>query len=321
MRALPLTLSASLLAASTLLAAREFDAPDEGKVEEAQVSAAKTGSLAERIVVVTDPFLGAPYAVSPLGEGEGAKEDPDPRMRFDGFDCTTFVETALALALAEDVDEARRLLDVIRYEDGEATFLKRRHFPEAEWIPQLLELGFLEDVTREVGGDAVTVESKVLNPEVWDRRKRPSHLELPEERIPDGTFSLDVWPLDDARAGQRKIPSGTLLNLVRVDFKTVPVRVSHQGIVIEKNGKRYLRHAADRMFHSVVDEPLDHFFLRMQKYKKWPVRGVHLARLTEPDGWRSWLKPGAPTSPSGAPTPEPSTGSAKTRGALRAVAH
>src|SRR5690606_5638563 len=92
-----------------------------------------------------------------------------------------------------------------------------------------------------------------------------------------------------------RIPPGTLLNLVRVDFKSVPVRVSHQGLVIAKKGKLYLRHAADRMFHSVVDEPLDHFFLRMQKYKKWPVAGVNLARLQEPADWRRLVG----TQPSG----------------------
>lgn len=268
-------------------AAKKFAPPSDEAILERIRAARESDALADRLRVVSDPFLGAPYALSPLGEGEG--QDPDPRIRYDAFDCTTFVETTVALALADDVDEARALLDYIRYRGGQPGFLARRHFPEAEWIPELEQLGFLEDITREVGGDAVVVEKKRLDVAVWERRKRPSHLELPAERIPQGEFALDVWPLDVARAEQKKIPPGTLLNLVRVDFKSVPVRVSHQGLVIEKNGKLYLRHAADRMFHSVVDEPLDHFFLRMQKYKKWPVAGVNLARLKEPDGWRTKL--------------------------------
>jgi hypothetical protein len=75
-----------------------------------------------------------------------------------------------------------------------------------------------------------------------------------------------------------------------MDFANVPVRVSHQGVVIDKGGKRYLRHAADRMFHSVVDEPLDGFFGRMARYGKWPVTGVHLTRFQEPPGWRALLQ-------------------------------
>ena len=72
------------------------------------------------------------------------------------------------------------------------------------------------------------------------------------------------------------------MNLVRVDFKSVPVRVSHQGLIIEKNGKKFIRHAADRMYHRVVDEPLEAFFHRMQQYRKWPVAGVNLVRIVSP---------------------------------------
>jgi hypothetical protein len=276
---LALVLTCSLLAASAH-ARKKFAAPDESDVDKTVRATSPELPLAERLVRVSDAFVGAPYRISPLGEGAG--EDPDPRIRFDAFDCTTFVETTIALALTRDLDAARALLDEIRYQGGEATFLKRRHFPEAEWIPQLVEAGYLEEITRAVAGDETAVAKKKLNPKVWDRRKRPSHLELPDERIPDGVFALDIWPLDAARAGQKKIPPGTVLNLVRVDFKSVPVRVSHQGLVIEKAGKRYLRHAADRMYHGVVDEPLDRFFSRMQKYKKWPVAGVHLAKVTDP---------------------------------------
>lgn len=274
-----------LAACQTALAG--FRAPPPEELERRLAEKVAAQNLAERIVAVSDPLVGAPYMHSPLGEGEG--EDQDPRLRFDAFDCTTFVETTLALALAKDLDEAATLLDFIRYKGGRPSFLARRHFPAAEWLPELIGLGFLEDVTQKVGGADVVVETKVLNAAVWQRRKRPSTLELPEERIPSGVFALDVWPLNRARARQDKIPPGTVLNVVRVDFKSVPVRVSHQGIVIEKDGKRYLRHAADRMYHSVVDEPLDRFFRRMQQYKRWPVAGVHLTRIREPADWRERL--------------------------------
>jgi hypothetical protein len=263
-----------------------FVAPSAETVE-ARVRAAHGRDLAARVAAVTDAFVGAPYVLSPLGEGEGV--DPDPRIRFDAFDCTTFVETAMALALADDLDEARRLLDVIRYKDGRVDYLSRRHFPEAEWIPELVRLGFLEDITRTLAREETVVESKKLDAAVWRKNRSDKTPALPDERIPQGTFSLDVWPLAKARAGQDRIPAGTVLHVVRVDFKSVPVRVSHQGIVIEKNGQKYLRHAADRMYHSVVDEPLDRFFSRMQQYGKWPVSGVHLTRFREPPEWRGLM--------------------------------
>src|SRR6185437_6433699 len=175
-------------------------------------------SLAERVVDVTEPFVGAPYLLSPLGEGAGNKPDEDPRSRWDAFDCTTFVETAMALTWANDVDEAKKLMDVIRYEDGDATYLKRRHFPEAEWIPQLTNLGFLKDITREVGGNQVRVESKTINVAVWKKSSNEHTPKLPDDRIPNGTFSLDVWPLKDVEKSFDKIPAGTIMHIVRVDF-------------------------------------------------------------------------------------------------------
>lgn len=273
-------------------AAGKWRAPDEEKISQRLLKSAGIKRVGKRLRHVSQPFVGAPYQLSPLGEGSGP--DPDPRLRFDAFDCTTFVETSIALTLAENLDEARALMDLLRYRNGEVDFLQRRHFPAAEWIPELTRLGFLRDVTRYVGRKDVVTERKVLNATVWNRRKKPTLLELPDERIPDGTFALPVLPLNKVKKHMRRIPNGTVLNLVRVNFKTVPVRVSHQGIVIVKGGRRYLRHAADRMYHSVVDERLDRFVDRMSAYKRWPVAGIHLSRIIEPIGWRDLLRPAPP---------------------------
>ena len=43
-----------------------------------------------------------------------------------------------------------------------------------------------------------------------------------------------------------------------------------------------LRHAADRMYHSVVDEPLGEILARISLYQKWPVQGINLLKITRP---------------------------------------
>ncbi|MDP2342574.1 MAG: DUF1460 domain-containing protein [Deltaproteobacteria bacterium] len=263
-----------------------YQPPTDAQVG-ARVHTAGAVPLAARLVEVTQPFLDAPYVLSPLGEGAGV--DPDPRLRFDAFDCTTFVETAMALALASDLDDARVVLDHIRYKSGVVDYAARRHFPEAEWIPQLVTTGLLVDVTRTIGGAAVTSETKKLDVTVWRKAKHEGLPKLDDARIPAGVFALDVWRLDDAALHADLIPAGTILHLVRVDFANVPVRVSHQGLVLEKDGKKFIRHAADRMHHRVVDEPLDRFFSRMKQYGKWPVTGVHLTQFAAPADWRARL--------------------------------
>lgn len=74
---------------------------------------------------VGEEFVGAPYLISPLGEG--FLPDDDPLIRFDAFDCTTFVETVMA-----NCDEKE--LNQIRYKNGKIGFLERNHFIESDWL-------------------------------------------------------------------------------------------------------------------------------------------------------------------------------------------
>lgn len=70
-------------------------------------------------------YVGTKYINDPLGEGFGY--DADPLIRFDAFDCTTFVETVLA-------DGNEKKLNKIRYMDGKVDFLHRNHFIESDWL-------------------------------------------------------------------------------------------------------------------------------------------------------------------------------------------
>lgn len=84
-----------------------------------------SGCLDNNTTYLGEDFVGVPYQESPLGEG--VLPDVDPVIRFDAFDCMTFVETVLA-----DGDEKQ--LNQIRYKDGNISFLNRNHFIEADWM-------------------------------------------------------------------------------------------------------------------------------------------------------------------------------------------
>lgn len=89
-------------------------------------------------------YLGARYEVSPLGEC--ALPDDDPLIRFDAFDCTTFVETVLA-------DGCECCLTQIRYKDGKVGFLTRNHFVESDWLNNNSD--FVQNVSSQYAPTAV----------------------------------------------------------------------------------------------------------------------------------------------------------------------
>jgi Protein of unknown function (DUF1460) len=72
---------------------------------------------------------------------------------------------------------------------------------------------------------------------------------------------------------------GAIVTVVRVDRRSVPTRISHQGIVVRKGGRRFLRHASSGpRFRRVIDYPLVSYFRFSKRYFKtrWPVMGVNV---------------------------------------------
>ena len=102
------------------------------------------GSVGGRACVdIGCEYLGATYTADPLGEA--MPPDVDPLIRTDAFDCTTFVETALA-------GGNLKKLNKIRYKNGDVDFLNRNHFIETDWL--INNAGLVENVSSEYGPTA-----------------------------------------------------------------------------------------------------------------------------------------------------------------------
>ncbi len=102
-------------------------------------------SLGERLREVARHLRDRPYVANPLDGGPNQREVFT--LSLTGFDCVTYVETALALALARSADEVPRYLRRLRYRDGRLSWRTRRHYM-IEWIRENARQGFLTNLTR-----------------------------------------------------------------------------------------------------------------------------------------------------------------------------
>src|SRR5947207_2852700 len=93
---------------------------------------------------VSAQLLDAPYLSNPLGGGPDAAELL--AIRFDGFDCVTYVETVLALARSHAVDEFGDALREMRYAGGRVDWRRRNHYM-ADWVKQNRRRGIVKDIT------------------------------------------------------------------------------------------------------------------------------------------------------------------------------
>lgn len=230
-----------------------------------------------RLLKVSERFLDTPYQPSPLGEGGG--RDADPRLRFDAVDCLTFVEETIALSYVSQSAQVEPVLTRLRYA-SEPTFEDRNHLMEAQWLPQNIGKGFVKEMTRTYGGKSTRSFRKTLTRETW-ASKFSRELGLPPSHQPLGTFEYEMIPLASVLPLVDRIPSGTLLAVVREDQAFKPTRISHVGFVFHRGKQTYLRHAT-RRFAKVLDEDLRSFLSRNAKYDKWKVVGVSLFEVVAP---------------------------------------
>jgi hypothetical protein len=258
----------------------------------------------ERLAKFSEFFMGLPYGINgPLGEGANAPYDQDPLYRFDTFDCTTFVETITALALATTENEFIYHLNQIRYQDGVIDYTLRNHFPSLDWVPNNTANGYLEEINHLVAApsdikvartivdkpsyynflkigdlrlyDNTTESEKILRVQDWNREgDKFSPQEATIQYIPINT-------LVDRPALLGKIPHGSIVNFVRPNWdirhlQGTRMNVSHQGFLFIKNKKLILRHASsgDKF---VVEEPFINYLKRF--YNHATLKGIHLMRV------------------------------------------
>ena len=287
----PLVASLLLLATSSAVFAKPTKATTPAITQEAAenqvlrfLESPRAATLNDRLVAASELFAGRVYVFDPLGEGAGTL-DADPLYRFDVFDCQTFVETVLALQKANDFSDFLLRFAAMRYDSGKALYEYRSHLVEAQWMPRNIASGVFTDFTAEIGAGS---EKKALF-EVKDKGLAKGYLPFLErlrDLWPVGTYSVSYLPLDWAIANAEKIPTNTIIQVVRLPKAGVPHTITHQGIYLEKNGKRILRNASSSpRFQKVIDRDLTGYLefnkTYFSKAGRWPVIGINILQIND----------------------------------------
>lgn len=249
--------------------------------------------LPQRIARISAAMLDRPYVLDPMGEGQ--LPDADPFARYDAYDCLTFAEEVLSLAMSADPAHAADIRSALRYDPGPRDYFHRRHFMELQWIPGTIGAGLLRDTTREYG--ATVALDKDVTPATWvtwPGRKNFAHR---DDQLPLGHMHLDVLPVDEAIRVAPSLRPGSIMLTVRVDKPDVPLWVTHVSLIVDDGtGHTVLRHATlvgDP--HQTRDHELSFYLNHIKTFKSWPVLGIVVLEPIEQQARRAEGPP-APSS-------------------------
>jgi len=218
--------------------------------------------LRQRILHLARKNIGQPYELYLLGEMPFETHDPQPLYCLTKSDCLVFSEHVYAMALSSDWTGFMRLLQRIRYKDGQIGVVTRNHYTESDWNPSNRWL--VRDITAEFAGDkAVRFEEKI------DRAKfLLSRYKLKVEYPLVHHHDLYLPYADVARAAAQ-LQDGDFINVVRgVVRPGAPVNdtfggnawIGHVGIVAHgPDGTLNMIHSAEP---AVREEPLAEFIKR-----------------------------------------------------------
>lgn len=264
-------------------------------------------NLSARIAVISRLFLNAPYALGALGEGPQGRYDQSPLYRTDAFDCETYVDTVLALALAHDLPSFQQKIRQIRYKNGHVSFIDRNHFTCLDWNRNNQRQGLVKDITprlRDANHHAVALTAAALiDKPNWYQHLPISIIRLPNASskeqatrlvalrqsgrpLPRAVSTLSYIPLSALfdHAGHaniplfNQIPHGAIIELIRPNWDLkqqigTHLNVSHLGFAIWDNGKLMFRHATSTQAHVVEVSLIDY----LRETRKSPtIKGINI---------------------------------------------
>jgi hypothetical protein len=234
-------------------------------------------SYGDTIVEIGRLFINVPYKA-------GTLERPGKEkliVNVSGFDCTTFVETVLALARCSAAgklsrSEFRRNLKLIRYRQGKIDGYSSRLHYFTDWLRDNEKKKTLKDVSRQFYAVA---QLKKINYMTLNRASYPAlknEFEFQKMRLIEKNFSRKVFYIigrDKVSRQKTKIKNG---DVIAFATKDEGLDVAHVGFAIWQGKNLHLLHASSKEGAVVISSKT--FITYMKSNKKFT--GITIARFS-----------------------------------------
>lgn len=221
--------------------------------------------LRKRIVHLARKNIGQPYELFLLGEMPFEPYDPQPIYCLGKSDCLVFSEHTYAMALSHDWPSFMRLLQRIRYRDGQLGVVTRNHYTEADW--NISNRWLVHDITKDLAGDTAVKFHEAIDRTKFFKNRYKLDVKVPIEQHDDVYL-----PYEQISRAKSQLQDGDFVNIVRATSKLGDPQndvfggnafVGHVGLVAHgDDGQVHLIHSTEP---KVREETIDSYIARATK--------------------------------------------------------
>jgi hypothetical protein len=221
--------------------------------------------LRKRIVHLARKNINQPYELFLLGEMPFEPYDPQPIYCLGKSDCLVFTEHTYAMALSHDWPGFMRLLQRIRYRDGQLGVVTRNHYTEADW--NISNRWLVEDITKQLAGDTAVKFHEAIDRTKFFKSRYKLDVKVPVEQHDDLYL-----PYEQIGRAKSQLQDGDFVNIVRATSKLGDPQnevfggnafVGHVGLIAHgEDGQVHLIHSTEP---KVREETIDSYISRATK--------------------------------------------------------
>ncbi|MBN1470591.1 MAG: DUF1460 domain-containing protein [Syntrophaceae bacterium] len=236
-------------------------------------------SFGDLIAEIGCLFLNKPYKEKTLENQDKEKLV----FNLSAFDCTTFVETVIALAQCAESGnfsptQFKRYLKSIRYRQGKIQGYSSRLHYFTGWLRDHEKMRILKDESKKLGG---TPQRKKINFMTVHQEMYPAlknKTQLAKVAITEKNLSRRVFHVigtDKISAQKTNIQDG---NIIAFTTNEKGLDVAHVGFAIRQGKNLHLLHASKKEKRVVISEKTLAAYLKSNKQ----FTGIIVARVLEP---------------------------------------
>jgi hypothetical protein len=236
-----------------------------------QFLSATEPDLRKRIAQLARKNITQPYELYLLGEMPFEPYDPQPLYCLGKSDCVVFSEHTYAMALAHNWSSFMKMLQRIRYRNGQIGVVTRNHYTEADWNKSNSWL--VEDITQQVAGDKAITFKQAIDRRNFFKKRYKLDVGIPVQQFEDVFIPFEA--IDQAKP---ELQDGDFVNIIRgtVSKDAPPSELSntfggnawagHVGMIVHgEDGEVNLIHSTQPR---VREEPIDEYIARSTKTMK-----------------------------------------------------